>query len=39
MSAELTQIIDNYRTFENYHKVLKSYSTISEQQDELGTLG
>ena len=39
MAAELTQMIDNFRTFENYHKVLKSYSTISEQQDELGTLG
>lgn len=39
MAAELTQMIDNYRTFETYHKVLKSYSTISEQQDELGTLG
>jgi flagellar basal-body rod protein FlgF/flagellar basal-body rod protein FlgG len=39
MAAELTQMIDNFRTFENYHKVLKSYSTIGEQQDELGTLG
>lgn len=39
MAAELTQMIDSFRTFENYHKVLKSYSTISEQQDELGTLG
>ncbi len=39
MAAELAQMIDNFRTFENYHKVLKSYSTISEQQDELGTLG
>ena len=39
MAAELTQMIDNYRTFETYHKVLKSYSTIAEQQDELGTLG
>lgn len=39
MSAELAQIIDNYRTFETYHKVLKSYSTLGETQDELGTLG
>lgn len=39
MAAELTQMIDNYRAFENYHKVLKSYSSISEQQDELGSLG
>ena len=39
MSAELTQMIDNYRTFETYHKVLKSYSTIGESGDELGTLG
>ncbi|MBU1567402.1 MAG: flagellar basal-body rod protein FlgF [Proteobacteria bacterium] len=39
MSSELAQMIDNYRTFETYHKVLKSYSTISETGDELGTLG
>lgn len=39
MSAELAQMIDNYRTFETYHKVLKGYATISETQDELGTLG
>ncbi len=39
MAAEMTQMIDSYRTFETYHKVLKSYSTISEMQDELGTLG
>lgn len=39
MAAELTQMIDSFRTFETYHKVLKSYSAISEQQDELGTLG
>jgi len=38
MSSELTQMIDNYRTFETYHKVLKSYVTIGETQDELGTL-
>jgi flagellar basal-body rod protein FlgF len=39
MSSELTQMIDSYRAFETYHKVLKSYSTISETQDDLGTLG
>ncbi|EKD34895.1 MAG: hypothetical protein ACD_75C02141G0001 [uncultured bacterium] len=39
MAAELTQMIDSFRTFETYHKVLKSYGTIGEQQDELGTLG
>lgn len=39
MSSELAQMIDNYRTFETYHKVLKSYSTLGEAQDELGTLG
>jgi flagellar basal-body rod protein FlgF len=39
MSSELTQMINNYRTFETYHKVLKSYSTLGEVQDDLGTLG
>jgi flagellar basal-body rod protein FlgF len=39
MSSELAQMIDNFRTFETYHKVLKSYSTIGETGDELGTLG
>lgn len=39
MAAEMAKMIDSYRTFETYHKVLKSYSTISEQQNELGTLG
>ncbi len=39
MSSELTQMIDNYRTFETYQKVLKSYSTIGEAGDELGSLG
>ena len=39
MSSELTEMIDNHRTFETYHKVLKSYADISETQDELGTLG
>ncbi|PHR29429.1 MAG: flagellar basal-body rod protein FlgF [Desulfotalea sp.] len=39
MVAEMTKMINSYRAFETYHKVLKSYSTISEQQNELGTLG
>lgn len=39
MTQGMTEMIDNYRTFEVYHKVLKSYQTISEQQEELGTLG
>ncbi len=39
MAAEMARMIDSNRTFETYHKVLKSYSTISEQQQELGTLG
>jgi len=39
MAAEMAKMIDSNRTFETYHKVLKSYSTISEQQQELGTVG
>ncbi|MCP3889945.1 MAG: flagellar basal-body rod protein FlgF [Desulfobulbaceae bacterium] len=39
MATEMAKMIDGYRKFETYHKVLKSYSTISEQQNELGTLG
>lgn len=39
MAEGMAKMIDNYRTFETYHKVLKSYSTIGEQQEELGTLG
>lgn len=38
MAAEMTKLIDSYRKFETYHKVLESYSTIGEQQTELGTL-
>ncbi len=38
MTQGMAQLIDNYRTFETYHKVLTSYQTISEQQEELGTL-
>ena len=39
MASEMAKMIDSYRTFVTYHKVLKSYSTIGEQQSELGTLG
>lgn len=39
MAEGMAEMINNYRTFETYHKVLKSYSTIGEQQEELGTLG
>lgn len=38
MAEELSRMIDNQRTFETYHNVLKSYSTIGEQLEELGTL-
>ena len=38
MSSEMANLINSHRTFEIYHKVLKSYSTINEKQDELGTL-
>jgi flagellar basal-body rod protein FlgF/flagellar basal-body rod protein FlgG len=39
MTEGMAQMIDYHRTYETYQKVLKSYSTISEQQEELGTLG
>jgi flagellar basal-body rod protein FlgF/flagellar basal-body rod protein FlgG len=38
MSEEMTLMIDSLRTFETYHKVLKSYSDLSQKQDELGSL-
>jgi flagellar basal-body rod protein FlgF/flagellar basal-body rod protein FlgG len=38
MTEEMTRLIDNYRAYENYHKVIESYKTISDQQDALGTL-
>jgi hypothetical protein len=31
-------MINNQRTFETYNKLLKSYATIAERQDDLGTL-
>ncbi len=39
MAAEMAKMIDSHRIFETYHKVLKSYSTLTEQQQELGTVG
>ncbi|BCL60588.1 flagellar basal-body rod protein FlgF [Desulfomarina profundi] len=39
MATEMAKLIDNQRTFETYHKVLKSYSTIGEKLEELGTVG
>jgi flagellar basal-body rod protein FlgF/flagellar basal-body rod protein FlgG len=39
MTEGMAQMIDYHRTYETYQKVLKSYGTISEQQEELGTLG
>lgn len=39
MTEEITKMISSMRTFETYHKVLESYSTLGEQQDELGTVG
>lgn len=39
MTEEMTKMINSLRTFETYHKVLESYSTLGQQQDELGTVG
>jgi len=38
MVDEMTRMINGHRLYETYHKVLKGYSSISEKQDELGTL-
>ncbi len=38
MVEEMTQMINSYRTFETYHKVIQSYSDISDKQKDLGTL-
>lgn len=38
MVEEMTDMINSYRTFETYHKVIKSYSDISDKQKELGTI-
>ncbi len=39
MMAEMVRMIDTQRRFEALHKVLKSYSTLGERQNELGTVG
>ncbi|CAG37409.1 flagellar basal-body rod protein FlgF [Desulfotalea psychrophila] len=39
MVAAMAQLIDNQRAFETLNKAIKSYSTISDQQDKLGSLG
>jgi flagellar basal-body rod protein FlgF len=36
---EMAKMIETHRKYEAYHKVLKSYQTLSEKQDELGTVG
>lgn len=38
MTEEMTLMISSLRTFETYHKVLKSYSDLGQKQDELGSL-
>lgn len=38
MTEEMTRMINSYRTFETYHKVLQSYSKIGDEQDDLGTI-
>ncbi len=38
MVEEMTGMINSYRTFETYHKVIKSYSDISSKQAELGSI-
>ncbi|PIE69833.1 MAG: flagellar biosynthesis protein FlgC, partial [Deltaproteobacteria bacterium] len=38
MNQEMMQMINSYRAFETYHKVLKSYSTLGEEQNALGSL-
>jgi flagellar basal-body rod protein FlgF len=39
MMDEMTAMISNQRAFEAHHKVLESYSRISDKQDELGSIG
>ncbi len=38
MTEQMTLMISSLRTFETYHKVLKSYSELGQKQDELGSL-
>ena len=39
MTEEMTKLINSFRTFETYHKVLEGYSRLGQVQDELGTIG
>lgn len=39
MTEEMTKLINSFRTFETYHKVLEGYSTLGQVQDDLGTIG
>ncbi len=38
MTDEMSRMINGHRTFETYHKILESYASIAEKQDELGTV-
>ncbi|MDR3630072.1 MAG: flagellar basal-body rod protein FlgF [Desulfocapsaceae bacterium] len=38
MVKEMADMINTQRTFETYNKVLKTYATIGDTQDDLGTL-
>lgn len=38
MVEEMTKMMDGHRLYEIYHKVLRAYSTISEKQENLGTI-
>ncbi|MBE0583501.1 MAG: flagellar basal-body rod protein FlgF [Desulfofustis sp.] len=38
MVEEMAQMVDNHRLYEIYLKAIKAYSTISEKQEDLGTL-
>ena len=38
MVDEMTRMINGHRLYETYLKVLKGYSSISEKQEDLGTV-
>ncbi|PID45633.1 MAG: hypothetical protein CR981_00350 [Proteobacteria bacterium] len=38
MVEEMARMINNNKLYQIYHKVIKGYATISEKQDELGTV-
>ena len=38
MVDEMTRMINGHRLYETYHKVLKGYSSVSEKQEDLGTV-